>query len=249
VVSDEKSARELAEFRRDKHQEQRVALQQATKLENMFANMAEGEKRVLKMVLKADVRGSLEAIQHALAEMGNEEVAVNVLGSAPTEWDPSTRMKLGYMPQEFSLYPTLTVEENLRFMAGLYGLGWRARGRRSREMLQYLDLWDARKRLSRDISGGMKRRLMLAAAMMHSPPLLVVDEPAAGLDPNLRARIWELLASIRDDGTTIIRGSVVDQAALHGLLQRLRDIGIPLISLAPAEDVDPERPGRTHERD
>lgn len=52
-----------------------------------------------------------------------------------------------------------------------------------------------------------------------------------------------------DDGTTVIRGSVVDQAALHGLLQRLRDIGIPLISLAPAEDVDTERPGRTHERD
>ena len=52
-----------------------------------------------------------------------------------------------------------------------------------------------------------------------------------------------------DDGTTVIRGSVVDQAALHGLLQRLRDIGIPLISLAPAEDVETERPGRTHGRD
>ena len=81
VVTDEKTARELAEFRRDKHQEQRHAMQQATKLDNMFANLGAGEKRILKLVLKADVRGSLEAISQALAEMGNDEVAVNVLGS------------------------------------------------------------------------------------------------------------------------------------------------------------------------
>ncbi|MEM1434047.1 MAG: translation initiation factor IF-2 [Pseudomonadota bacterium] len=81
VAPDEKRAREIAEFRRDRSQEQRVALQQAAKLDNMFANLKEGEKRVMKVVLKADVRGSLEAIQQALADMGNDEVAVNVLGS------------------------------------------------------------------------------------------------------------------------------------------------------------------------
>ncbi len=81
VVTDERSARELAEFRRDKTQEQRQAMQQAAKLDNMFASLGEGEKRVLKLVVKADVRGSLEAIVQALAELGNEEVAVNVLGS------------------------------------------------------------------------------------------------------------------------------------------------------------------------
>ena len=81
VANDERTARELAEFRRDKSQEQRVAMQQAAKMENMFANIGEGEKRILKMVLKADVRGSLEAIQQALIDMGNDEVAVNILGS------------------------------------------------------------------------------------------------------------------------------------------------------------------------
>ncbi len=81
VVTDEKTARELAEFRRDKHLEQRHAMQQAAKIENMFANIGEGEKRILKLVLKADVRGSLEAITQALNEMGNDEVSVNVLGS------------------------------------------------------------------------------------------------------------------------------------------------------------------------
>lgn len=81
AVTDERSARELAEFRRDKTQEQRQAMQQAAKLDNMFASLGEGEKRVLKLVVKADVRGSLEAIVQALAELGNDEVAVNVLGS------------------------------------------------------------------------------------------------------------------------------------------------------------------------
>ncbi len=81
VVTDERSARELAAFRRDKSLEQRQASQQAAKLDNLFASLAEGEKRVLKVVVKADVRGSLEAILHAFAEVGNEEVAVNVLGS------------------------------------------------------------------------------------------------------------------------------------------------------------------------
>jgi translation initiation factor IF-2 len=81
VVADEKRARELAEFRQDKNLEHRQAVQQASKIENMFANMAEGEKRILKLVVKADVRGSLEAIVQALADLGNDEVGVQVLGT------------------------------------------------------------------------------------------------------------------------------------------------------------------------
>ena len=81
AVSDERSARELAEFRRDKNQERLQAMQHASKLENMFANMAEGEKSILKLVIKADVRGSLEAIIQSLADLGNDEVSVQVLGS------------------------------------------------------------------------------------------------------------------------------------------------------------------------
>ena len=81
VVTGERAARDLAEFRRDKTQEQRQAMQQAAKLDNMFAGLGEGEKPVLKLVVKADVRGSLEAILQALADLGNQEVAVNVLGS------------------------------------------------------------------------------------------------------------------------------------------------------------------------
>ncbi|MEM7100852.1 MAG: translation initiation factor IF-2 [Pseudomonadota bacterium] len=81
VVADERSARELAEFRSEKSQAHRQAMQQAAKMENMFANLAEGEKRILKLVVKADVRGSLEAIIQALSDLGNDEVGVQVLGS------------------------------------------------------------------------------------------------------------------------------------------------------------------------
>lgn len=98
VASDEKTARDLAEFRRAKSHEHRIAMQQAAKMENMFAGLGEGEKRVLKVVLKADVRGSLEAISHALADMGNEEVAVNVLGSGVggiTETDANMALTYG----------------------------------------------------------------------------------------------------------------------------------------------------------
>ncbi|MFX3658194.1 MAG: translation initiation factor IF-2 [bacterium] len=98
VASDEKTARDLAEFRRDKSHEHRMALQQAAKMENMFAGLGEGEKRVLKVVLKADVRGSLEAITQALSDMGNDEVSVNVLGSGVggiTETDANMALTYG----------------------------------------------------------------------------------------------------------------------------------------------------------
>ncbi len=98
VATDEKTARDLAEFRKSKSQETRLAAQQAAKLENMFANLGEGEKRVLKVVLKADVRGSLEAITQALADLGNEEVSVNVLGSGVggiTETDANMAVTYG----------------------------------------------------------------------------------------------------------------------------------------------------------
>ena len=98
VVTDERSARGLAEFRRDKTQEQRQAMQQAAKLDNLFAKMGEGEKRVLKLVVKADVRGSLEAIVQSLAKLGNDEVAVTVLGSgvgAITESDANMAFTYG----------------------------------------------------------------------------------------------------------------------------------------------------------
>jgi ABC-2 type transport system ATP-binding protein len=107
------------------------------------------------------------------------------------------------VPQGFALYPTLTVEQNARFVAGLYGMGWLHRRRRIRETLQLVELWDARHRRASQISGGMKRRLSLACALLHSPRILFVDEPTAGLDPILRSTIWDHLRILAEGGTTV----------------------------------------------
>jgi ABC-2 type transport system ATP-binding protein len=128
---------------------------------------------------------------------------VQVRGMSPGAFGPRERAAIGYLPQEFSLHPTLTVMENARFVASLYGLGWLERRQRIREVLSFLEIWDSRTRLARDVSGGMRRRLGLAAALFHRPELLVVDEPTAGLDPGLRARIWDYLDEVRRQGTTI----------------------------------------------
>ncbi len=132
VASDEKTARELAEFRRDKSHEHRLALQQAAKMENMFAGLGEGEKRVLKVVLKADVRGSLEAITQALAEMGNEEVSVNVLGSGVggiTETDANMALTYGAVIFGFNVRADNTAKQiieregiELRYYSVIYEL-------------------------------------------------------------------------------------------------------------------------------
>jgi len=129
---------------------------------------------------------------------------VTVRGAAPTAFTADQRQELGYMPQEFSLYPSLSIKQNCEFVAGLYGLGWRHRGGRIRDILTFLDLWDARKRRAGQASGGMRRRLSLACALLHQPRLMLVDEPTAGLDPELRLRIWEHLRAIRQQGITVV---------------------------------------------
>lgn len=98
VAADERKAREVADFRRSRSNEQRQALQQAAKLENMFSNLADGQKPTLKLVLKADVRGSLEAITQAIADIGNDEVSANILGSGVggiTESDATMALTYG----------------------------------------------------------------------------------------------------------------------------------------------------------
>lgn len=129
---------------------------------------------------------------------------VTVMGVNPREFSMEDREHIGYTPQGFFLYPTLTVYENARFVAGLYGVGWFKRRRRIKEILQFLEIWDARNRLAKEISGGMQRRLSLACALIHQPTLLFVDEPTAGLDPVLRARIWQYLQDLRDRGCTVV---------------------------------------------
>jgi ABC-2 type transport system ATP-binding protein len=147
--------------------------------------------------------GKTTTIRMLLGVLKPSSGSVCVLGVDPVHFDTATREQIGYAPQGFFLYPTLTVYENVRFVASLYGMGWRRRRRRIREVLTFLELWDARRRLARQLSGGMQRRLELASALVHQPKLLFVDEPTGGLDPVLRGKIWQQLRALRDQGVTV----------------------------------------------
>jgi ABC-2 type transport system ATP-binding protein len=129
---------------------------------------------------------------------------VRVLGEDPQEFRRRTRERIGYMPQLFTLYPDLTAGENVNFVASLFGLLWPRRRRRVREVLRTVDLWAARGRRAADLSGGMQRRLELACALVHEPALLFLDEPTTGIDPLLRARVWEELHRLKSLGRTLL---------------------------------------------
>ena len=128
---------------------------------------------------------------------------LSVLGKAPAAFDRADRSRLGYMPQLSVLYPHLSIWENLAFTTSLFGVPWRGRRRLMKEQLQLVELDSARTRLLRDSSGGMQRRLALAATLIHSPDLLFLDEPTAGIDPILRKKFWDHFVELRDQGRTL----------------------------------------------
>jgi ABC-2 type transport system ATP-binding protein len=129
---------------------------------------------------------------------------VRVLDEDPQRFRRRTRERIGYMPQLFVLYPDLTARENVDFMAALFGIPpWR-RAKRVDEVLELVDLQEARNRRASALSGGMQRRLELACALVHQPSLLILDEPTAGIDPLLRTRVWQELDRLRQSGVTVI---------------------------------------------
>lgn len=129
---------------------------------------------------------------------------LRVLGRAPFNFGTRQREKIGYLPQQFVLYPNLTVWENLNFAASLYGLSYFGRRKRLNELLSFVELGEAHHRLGRDLSGGMQRRLSLACALIHRPILLFADEPTAGIDPVLRGKFWQYFRELRDAGNTLV---------------------------------------------
>ncbi len=161
---------------------------------------------------------------------------VRVLGEDPRRFRRQTREQIGYLPQQFTLYPYLTAQENVGFIASIYGLLWFRHGRRVREVLELVELWDVRNRLAARMSGGMQRRLELAATLVHDPAVLLLDEPTAGIDPILRASVWQELHRLKAAGRTLIvttqyvnEAEECDQVAL---ISEGR-----LIAFAPPEDL------------
>lgn len=132
--------------------------------------------------------------------------------------------RFGYMAQSDALYNELTAKENLSFFAALYGLKGERLHKRMQAAMAVVNLEDHLNKTVSAYSGGMKRRLSLAIALLHEPELLVLDEPTVGIDPVLRQSIWQELEDLRKRGTTIILTThVMDEADKCGRLGLIRD--------------------------
>jgi ABC-2 type transport system ATP-binding protein len=167
---------------------------------------------------------------------------VSVLGLKVPAQAEALRRKIGYMTQKFSLYDDLTVEENLQFMAKIHGLPRSGAKQRIEQLLDRYSLASMRNRFAAAMSGGQRQRLALAAAVMHTPTLLFLDEPTSAVDPENRRDFWEKLFDLSDEGTTILVSShYMDEAErCHHLAildtGRLANQGTPRELLAQLDD-------------
>lgn len=154
----------------------------------------------------------------------------------------AAKREIGVVPQEFNFSNFETVWDIVVNQAGYYGLNRAVAGERAEKYLKKLGLWDKRNVASRMLSGGMKRRLMIARALIHEPRLLILDEPTAGVDIELRRSMWEFLTEINRSGTTIILtthyleeaeslcrniaiidgGNIVENTSMKALLKQLQ---------------------------
>jgi ABC-2 type transport system ATP-binding protein len=130
--------------------------------------------------------------------------AVEVFGNDAVNHYQKARAAVGLAPQEINLDIFLTVEEVLEYHGGYFGMPKRERRERTAELLDAFSLTAKRNDRTRTLSGGMKRRLTLARALMHRPRLLILDEPTAGVDVELRLELWRYIKQVNTDGTTIL---------------------------------------------
>ncbi|MBN1584480.1 MAG: ABC transporter ATP-binding protein [Anaerolineae bacterium] len=146
-----------------------------------------------------------------------------VLGDEIGHFSHATKRRIGYMPQHFVLYPDLSVWANLNFAASVYGVSWWRR-KRLNALLDLVELGEHKHKRARRLSGGMKRRLALAAALAHDPELIFFDEPTAGIDPVLRQKFWEHFEGLRQRGQTLfITTQYVNEASYCDLVAVLME--------------------------
>lgn len=134
----------------------------------------------------------------------HDATRVAVFGYDPATDDLSIKAMSGVVPQEDSLDVELNVAQNLRIFANFYGLRRRKADEKIDELLTFMELKDKRRSLVDDLSGGMKRRLVICRALLNEPSLLILDEPTTGLDPQVRQLIWDRVRSLKRQGVTIL---------------------------------------------
>jgi ABC-2 type transport system ATP-binding protein len=142
---------------------------------------------------------------NAITGLGNySEGSIQILGHDVMKEYKVTRKLLGLAPQEVNFDPFLDIRQMLFYTGGYYGLGRKEAGRRADELLHEFHIWEHRKLGFKQLSGGLKRRLLIARALVHKPKVLILDEPTAGVDLELRYQLWDTLREMNRAGTTII---------------------------------------------
>lgn len=179
-----------------------------TVVDAVSMNVAEGE---IMGFLGPNGSGKTTTIRLMCGLLDPDEGGGRVLGFDIRKERRSIKRKVGYMTQRFSFYEDLTIEENLRFVAGLYSI--RDAARVVSDTLSDLGMTSRRKQLAGSLSGGWKQRLALGACVMHRPDLLILDEPTAGVDPKARREFWdEIHARARAGLTVLVSTHYMDEA-------------------------------------
>ena len=140
---------------------------------------------------------------------------ISILGADGVARPQSLRYLVGYMPQRFAIYSDLTAEENLAFYCSFYGLDRSATSARVEQLLALTRLQEFRRFRADNLSGGMKQKLILGCSLVHSPKLLLLDEPTTGIDPLSRREFWAILTDFLAQGTTIFCSTVYLEEALR----------------------------------
>jgi ABC-2 type transport system ATP-binding protein len=194
---------------------------------------------------------------------------VTILGHSLDQERELAKQKIGVVPQEFNFSQFEKVFDIVVTQAGFYGIPAPLARQRAEKYLRKLGLWDKRKNQARSLSGGMKRRLMIARALVHEPELLILDEPTAGVDIELRRSMWDFLIGLNNEGRTIIltthyleeaeslcrriaiidHGRIVENTDMKSLLEKLQ-VETFILDLARPVERAPELPGfEVHLRD
>ena len=169
-----------------------------------------------------DAAGKTTAMRIACGLLRPDAGQARVLGHDCVTQAAAIRPLIGYMPQRFSLYPDLSVDENLRFFAELHGIPAAARRARRERLLAFSRLEPFTRRRAGALSGGMKQKLALACTLIHEPRLLILDEPTTGVDPVSRQEFWELLAGLARGGLALwVSTPYMDEAERCGRVQLL----------------------------
>lgn len=184
---------------------------QATKLSRNFGELKaiqnldlNVEKGCIYGFLGPNGSGKTTAIRLLTGLLKPTSGDIHVLGFKLPKDAEKLRLHIGYMTQKFSLYDDLTVKENLQFVAKIYGVAGRQRKKRIDELLNIYGLDQKKNQLAGSMSGGQRQRLALAAAILHKPELLFLDEPTSAVDPENRREFWEQLFDLSDRGTSIL---------------------------------------------